>query len=203
MQELNAIFYVVVLIMSVVIHEVAHGYVAERMGDPTARLAGRLTLNPLKHLDPIGSVLIPLLLVITNAGFVFGWARPVPYNPNNLRDRKWGTVMVALAGVIANMGMAILFGLIIRFGGGMLGDAFVTIASTIVIVNLVLFFFNLVPIPPLDGSRILFALLPVRFRTLENFMERFALPILILFIIFVWKFISPLFFLTFALLTGL
>src|SRR3989338_6511429 len=115
MQATDTIFYIVILVMSVVIHEVSHGFVAEYFGDKTARFAGRLTLNPLVHLDLFGSVLLPALLVLVNAPFLFGWAKPVPYNPNNLTDRKWGTIAVASAGVLANFAIAVIFGLIIRF----------------------------------------------------------------------------------------
>src|SRR3989338_1528199 len=111
MQE---IFTIIILIMSVVIHEVSHGYAALFFGDQTAKFEGRLTLNPIKHLDPIGSVLIPLLLIISHAGFIFGWARPVPYNPNNLRNKKNGTIAVASAGILANLFIALIFGILIR-----------------------------------------------------------------------------------------
>src|SRR3989344_2555865 len=115
MNATNAIFYVAILIMSVVIHEISHGFMAEYFGDNTARNAGRLTLNPLKHLDLFGSIILPAFLILSKAGFLFGWAKPVPYNPDNLSDRKWGTIAVAVAGVSANFLIAIVFGLIIRF----------------------------------------------------------------------------------------
>src|SRR3989344_8944597 len=102
MDATNAIFYIVVLIMSVVIHEVSHGFMAERFGDKTARYEGRLTLNPLPHLDFFGSMLLPAVLVLSGSGFLFGWAKPVPYNPDNLSNKKWGTIAVAAAGVLAN-----------------------------------------------------------------------------------------------------
>jgi len=114
--------------MSVVIHEVSHGFMAERFGDKTARFAGRLTLNPLKHLDMFGSILLPALLVLTHSPFLFGWAKPVPYNPDNLSNRKWGTIAVAAAGVLANFFIAIFFGLVIRFSSSFsLPDAFYSI----------------------------------------------------------------------------
>ncbi len=204
MQELNATFYILVLLMSVVVHEVAHGFAAEKLGDPTARNLGRLTLNPLKHLDPIGSVLIPILLVISNAGFVFGWAKPVPYNPNNLRDKKRGTIIVAFAGVFANIILALGFSLIIQILSfyNIGNESLMGIFSIIVLINIVLAVFNLIPIPPLDGSKILFALLPPRFRYIEIFLEQYALIVLIFFIVFVWKYVSPLLFWLFHILTG-
>lgn len=201
---LNSIFYVIILIMSVVIHEVAHGLAALRFGDQTAKVAGRLTLNPLKHLDLMGSVIIPLILVLTKAPFVLGWARPVPYNENNLRDKKWGTIAVASAGIIANFLLAIVFGIVIRAGiyFGFMTESFFFITSTIVFTNIVLGIFNLIPIPPLDGSKILFALLPARFRYLETILEKYALIVLLAFVFFVWKLLSPAIFFLFSLITG-
>jgi Zn-dependent protease len=174
--------------MSVVVHEVAHGFAAESQGDPTARYAGRLTLNPLKHLDWVGSVILPLLLVYFNAGFVIGWAKPVPYDERNLRDRKWGTVLVAGAGIMVNLGLAIIFGLGIRFSGifGSFAPAFISIATVITLVNIVLALFNLIPIPPLDGSKILFALLPGKAVRFQKAVEYLSLPLLLLFIVYLW-----------------
>src|SRR3989344_6885064 len=160
-QFIEGIFYVFVLIMSVVIHEVAHGYSAYLLGDNTARLSGRLTLNPLKHLDLFGSVILPLLLILSNTGFIIGWAKPVPYNPLNLRKGRLGEFIVSFAGIAANLSIAIIFGLLIRFApslgiplysaSSMAPHPFYAIASIIVIMNLVLALFNLIPIPPLDG----------------------------------------------------
>jgi Zn-dependent protease len=164
--------------MSVIIHEVAHGYSAYLLGDNTAQLSGRLTLNPLKHLDPFGSVILPLLLIIMNAGFVIGWARPVPYNPANLRKGRFGNFIVAGAGIVANLALAIIFGLIIRFAPGMglplynvatnTISPFYIIVSKIVEINLILALFNIIPIPPLDGSKILFSFLPSKLRYVDN-----------------------------------
>ena len=213
MQAIDGIFYVVVLIMSVVVHEFAHGYVAYRLGDDTARLQGRLTLNPLKHLDPFGSVLLPLMLILSNAGFVIGWARPVPYNPNNLKNYKKGTILVSVAGILANLFVAIMFGLVIRMAPSFgiapyivdptIIQPFYRITTIIVLTNLVLAIFNLIPIPPLDGSKILFSLLPARLRNIENFLERWGIVVLLFFIIFLWGYVSPLIFMAFSLVTGL
>ncbi len=196
MSPTNAIFYVAILIMSVVVHEVAHGYAAEKLGDPTAKLAGRLTLNPIKHLDLFGSIILPFILVISNAGFVFGWAKPVPYNPHNLRDQKKGTIIVAIAGILANLCIAIIFGLVFRaavaYGFG--NDALYSVLGTIVFLNILLAVFNLIPIPPLDGSKILFALLPPHLRHIEHTLERYGIIVLILFIVFIWKYLAPLLF---------
>lgn len=201
---LNSIFYVIILIMSVVIHEVAHGLVALWYGDQTAKVAGRLTLNPLKHLDPMGSILIPLVLVLTKAPFVIGWARPVPYNENNLHDKKKGTIAVASAGIIANFILALVFGIIIRIGihFGFMTESLFFITSTIVFTNIVLGIFNLIPIPPLDGSKIVFALLPVKYKWLEATLEKYALFVLLAFVFFVWNLLSPIIFFLFSFITG-
>jgi Zn-dependent protease len=156
------IFFLIALIFSIIIHEVSHGFAAEMLGDPTARLQGRLTLNPIPHIDPIGSILVPAILVFANAGFLFGWAKPVPYNPYNLRNQKWGEAIVAAAGPGVNFLLALVFGLIVRFGAGTLSDTFVALAGIVVLVNVMLAFFNLLPIPPLDGSKILRSVLPLR-----------------------------------------
>lgn len=212
-QFIDGIFYVFVLIMSVVIHEFAHGYSAYLLGDHTARLKGRLTLNPLKHLDPFGSVILPLLLIIINAGFIIGWARPVPYNPLNLRKGRLGNFLVAFSGIAANILIAVIFGLLIRFAP-MLGfppyvydlallHPFYKIASIIVMMNLVLALFNIIPIPPLDGSKILFSFLPSKLRYIESFLERWGMLLLLFFIIFLWSSISPIVSIAFSFITGL
>lgn len=204
MQELNAVFYIVILIMSVVIHEVSHGFAAYYFGDMTAKDQGRLTLNPLKHLDPFGSVILPALLVLSQTGFVFGWAKPVPYNPNNLSNKRWGTMVVASAGIISNFALAIFFSIIIRVAPllHITSQAFYSITAIIVLVNLVLAIFNLVPLPPLDGSKILFNLLPARFAHIERWLERYALVVFLFLVLFLWNFISPVITTFFRLLTG-
>jgi len=202
------IFYVVILIMSVVIHEISHGFMAERFGDQTARHAGRLTLNPLAHLDLFGSILLPALLIISKAGFLFGWAKPVPYNPDNLSDRKWGTFWVAAAGVLANFGLAIIFGLLIRVApylalpAGVAADLYF-IATAIVLINLGLGIFNLVPIPPLDGSKILFTFLPSSLYGVISFLETYSFIFLIIFIIYFSDVLFPILAGLFQLITGL
>jgi len=199
------LFAVAVLIMSVVVHEVSHGYAASLLGDQTARFAGRLTLNPIKHLDPIGSVVVPLALIVLHAGFVFGWAKPVPVNPYNLRHRRWGELIVAAAGPLSNIVLAVIFGILIRVSliYGFLPDSFITIATVIVLINLVLAIFNLVPIPPLDGSKVLFSLLPLHMQHIREFLERYALFLVVIFVFFVWQWFSPLVAWTFSFLTGL
>lgn len=162
------------LILSIVLHEMAHGYAANALGDPTARLRGRLSGNPLVHLDPIGSVLVPAFLFFSGAGILFGWAKPVPYNPYNLRNQKWGEAMVAAAGPAINIALALFFAVLIRSAGALgLPSSFLDIASYIVYINILLACFNMIPFPPLDGSKILAALLPLRARMgYQNFVMK-------------------------------
>ncbi len=162
---LETIIIIVVLILSIVLHEVAHGYAANWLGDPTARLAGRLTLNPVSHIDPLGSVIVPAMLYLSSSGFMFGWAKPVPYNPYNLSNQRWGEAIVAFAGPATNFILAIIFALLIR-SAGMLGlsASFLELAGYIVFINVLLGCFNLIPFPPLDGSKVLEAFLPLRLR---------------------------------------
>ncbi len=179
---MEIIFFVLVLIMSVVIHEVSHGYIAYLLGDPTAKLKGRLTLNPISHIDPIGSIIVPAILALTNSGFLFGWARPVPYNPHNLGGGKWGPAYVAVAGPASNLIIALVFGLGLRF---LTFSAEIQgFLMTIVILNIVLAVFNLIPIPPLDGSKILFSALPYRLRYIEDFLNRYQLVLVLAVLLF-------------------
>ena len=159
----DALFYFVILIISIIAHEVAHGYAANALGDPTARLAGRLTLNPIPHIDLFGSIIVPILCVLSPGGFLFGWAKPVPYNPYNLKNQRWGELLVAAAGVATNLLLAVLFGIGTRLliAGGMETAAGAT--AIIALVNLFLGLFNLIPIPPLDGYTVLRTLLPQRY----------------------------------------
>lgn len=205
------IFIVAALIISIVLHEMAHGWAADSLGDPTARLQGRLSPNPLVHIDPIGSVLVPGLLFLTNAGILFGWARPVPYNPYNLRDQKWGEAKVAAAGPAVNLALAIIFGLLIRFADTIgLGPAALEISSYIVYINILLAFFNLIPIPPLDGSKIIQPFLPagmqMSYRSFVASFERWGLIgtflFIFIFIQFLWTPFSALVGTVFSFITG-
>jgi Zn-dependent protease len=204
-------FTLVILIFSIVVHEVAHGYAAYVLGDPTAKYQGRLTLNPLSHIDPVGSVLVPGLLVITGAGFLFGWAKPVPYNPFNLRNQRWGEAIVASAGGLTNLFIAIVFAFVVRLAaGGVLPETFIPLATTIVFVNLFLGLFNLIPLPPLDGWTVLRSLVPYRFglslRSLEEKVQALGPAALLIFIaLFLFILATPFFVLVtsiFTLLTG-
>jgi len=189
---------------SVVAHEVAHGYAAYVQGDNTARFQGRLTLNPLKHLEWFGSFILPTLSYLLG-GFIIGWAKPVPFNPYNLRNQRWGEAIVAFAGPFTNICIALFFGLILRFGivNELLGSAFASISVTIVVINLVLACFNLVPIPPLDGSKILFSILPNSLMGLRANLEAYGTTLLIFFVFFLWKFMLPVVYFLFTLITGL
>lgn len=179
------IFYIIVLLFSVVIHEVAHGWMALKLGDPTAKYAGRLSINPIHHLDPVGSILVPLFLILARSHFLFGWAKPVPINPYNFRDQKYGSAKVALAGAGANLLIALVMGLIIRFfAGAVSAPAFFSLIDAVVIVNLILAVFNLIPLPPLDGSHVLFAFLPLSAEKIKIFLNQFGLYLLFAFIIF-------------------
>jgi Zn-dependent protease len=211
MNEAVIIFFQIsILVMSVVVHEVAHGVAALRLGDPTAKYAGRLTLNPLKHLDWWGSLIVPLIMIFT-LGIGFGWAKPVPYNPYNLKDQKRGPALVGLAGPLSNILVAIVFGLAARLVymnslmkldiiknllgrdyeslatvvSGSFSSIFFLIFSMILIINVFLAFFNLIPIPPLDGSKLLFAVLRLKTETVIMF-EQFGF-VFLLFFIFVFS----------------
>ncbi|MFA6160025.1 MAG: site-2 protease family protein [Parcubacteria group bacterium] len=200
------VFYIAILLYSVIIHEVAHGLAALKLGDTTAKYAGRLTANPLKHLDMVGSFFAPLFMYLS-FGFAFGWAKPVPYNPYNLKNQKWGPMIVALAGPGINLVVALAAALLARFIAlpinlkkdivnnfnewstvsglisGSVSTIFYEILIIIVIINVFLAFFNLIPIPPLDGSKILFTFFPVRIE-IQAMLEQFGFAILLFFIFF-------------------
>lgn len=199
------IIQIAIIIFSVIIHEVSHGWIANLLGDPTARLEGRLTLNPVPHIDPVGSVIVPLITVF-GGGFMFGWAKPVPYNPRNLKNQQWGEAIVAAAGPLSNLAIAIFFGLVMRFAlaSGFNSASFYSVVSAIIISNIVLAIFNLVPIPPLDGSKVLFSILPyhTRHNQFFQFLEQYGLILVLLFVLFLFKILHPAIALIFGLLTG-
>lgn len=205
--QVEFIFQIAILIMSVVIHEVSHGYAASFLGDQTARYQGRLTLNPLKHLDFVGSFLVPLLLYISQVGIIFGWAKPVPYNPYNLKPGRWSEAFVALAGPSANIFLALIFGILLRIGisreASWANPAFIQITAMIVFINILLAIFNLVPIPPLDGSKLLLAFFPDKSYQIRGFLERYGFFLIIFFILFLWQSISPVIIWLFRLITGI
>ena len=171
----NDLFFIVfgflIFIFSAVIHEYAHGAAAEALGDSTPRAMGRMTMNPLVHLEVFGSFLLPILLFISGASFIIGWAKPVVFNPNNLRDKKFGVARVAAAGPLANISMAVLMALILRFVP-IPNERFVTLLAIVVYYNLLLAIFNLIPIPPLDGSKFLFDVLPAKYNNVKVFLSQ-------------------------------
>lgn len=195
------IFSVIVLILSATIHEYMHGFVANQLGDPTAKNAGRLTLNPIKHLDLFGSILLPLTLLLAGSSFLFGWAKPVPYNPNNLTDRKYGDAKVAVAGPLANLFMAIIFSVVFRLLDP--ASLFAYLVAQIILINLILMTFNLVPIPPLDGSKILAVFLPDNLRNKLLYMDaRLSMLLVFVFVFFGFSFISPVIYWLFGIFIG-
>ena len=169
MDFLSSIVMLIILIFSAILHEVAHGFVAERFGDPTARLAGRLTLNPKKHIDPFMSILLPLLLLFSGSPIVFGAAKPVPIDPFNLKEGRKDVALVALSGPLTNVLIAILASFLFKIINTPIIEGLIPffilntlylILYTIVNINLLLAIFNLLPIPPLDGSKVFGLLLP-------------------------------------------
>jgi len=201
---LTTIFWIVALLYSVVIHEVSHGAVAYSLGDPTAKNLGRLTLNPIKHLDMFGSILLPLILVILRSPFIFGYAKPVPYNPLNLRDRKYGPAKVAIAGPASNIALAVLFGLTLRFLPDIFSSSLVPELLTIVVtLNLFLAIFNLFPIPPLDGHWLLMTFLPAKFDAIRVILYRYSFILLLMFLFFIFPLLIPLIRELFQLITGI
>ncbi|MEK7478953.1 MAG: site-2 protease family protein [Patescibacteria group bacterium] len=192
---METIFYIIILLFSVVIHEVTHGLVADKLGDPTARLAGRLTLNPIKHIDLFGSIILPLTMAILPGGFIFGWAKPVPFNPYHLKHPERDAALIAIAGPISNFLVAGVFGVLIKIGEAaaipLIAGALPLFAA-IVWINIILAVFNLVPIPPLDGSKVLFALLPRSADTFKMLLEQYGFILLLFFIFFGFQVITPL-----------
>jgi len=200
MDIITIIITIFILIMSVVLHELSHGYAAEMLGDPTPRLQGRLTINPLKHLDFVGSLIVPL--VTSLLGFTFGWAKPVQWNPYNIKNQRLGEFIISIAGPSANILIALVFGMVIRFGIGSLSTSFIAISAYIVAINITLAIFNLIPIPPLDGSKILFSFLPSRYSNFRENYERYSIFLVLILIFFLWQFIAPIIPFIFKILTG-
>ncbi len=198
---MDFIFYFLVIIPSAIIHEYAHGLAAEMLGDHTAKYAGRLTINPIPHIDLWGTILMPITLsLLTGGRFLFAYAKPVPYNPYNLKNQKWGPAMVAIAGPAANLLLAIAFAIFVRI---LPASNLTSILSVIVYANIMLTIFNLVPIPPLDGSKILYALLPDSARGVKDFLDKNGFIILLIFVFFLFELISPLIEGLFRLLVGI
>ena len=157
MQLGDTTFLIIVIIFSAIIHEVMHGVTADRLGDPTARYAGRLTLNPIPHIDMFGSIILPVVLALSGSPLFFAWAKPVPYNPYNLKPGRFSEAIVAGAGPASNLAIALIAGLLIQFG---LATPIADVLFLVIVVNIMLCVFNLIPVPPLDGSKVLEAFLP-------------------------------------------
>lgn len=200
MDFISLVFYFLIIIPSSIIHEYAHGFMAERLGDPTARLAGRLTLDPRVHIDLWGTLLMPLVLFFLSGGkFLFAYAKPVPYNPYNLRNQQWGPALVGLAGPLANLLLAVSFAAVLRLA---FLPSLAPFLEIIVYANLLLMVFNLVPIPPLDGSKVLYAFLPDSMSGVKEFLDRYGVMILLFFVFFLFGLISPIIQWLFRLLVG-
>lgn len=205
---MEILVFLLILILSVMAHEISHGMVADYLGDPTARLMGRLSLNPIKHVDLMGSIIVPGLLIIMQSPFLIGWAKPVPVNPLNFKDQRYGEAKVSLAGPGANLVIALAFGLAIRIAilvgaSSAFAVNLIGLFQMIVWINLLLAVFNLIPIPPLDGSHILFAILPQGWEKVKVLMERYSLILLLFFILFLFKLIVPVVAFLFQFITGI
>lgn len=192
----------IIFIYSIVLHEVAHGFIARALGDRTAEHLGRLTLNPIKHIDIVGSVFMPLLLYTIGSPFIFGYAKPVPYNPRNLSDQKYGPGKVALAGPLTNLALVVLAAAVFRIANldpaGVMG----MLVGYMVWINLVLAIFNLIPIPPLDGHWLLMVFLPNRLNALKAALYHYQLLLFLGVIFFVLPILFPVVRGLFILLTG-
>jgi Zn-dependent protease len=189
---LEAALMAVVLLFSIIVHEVAHGYVALLNGDPTAKMLGRITLNPVPHIDMVGSILVPGLLLLSGSSFLIGWAKPVPVNPLNFRNFRWGEFAVSAAGPLSNLILAAIFSGVLRLGVENPGLS--QLASYGVMINILLALFNLIPIPPLDGSHILALLLPRELARLYGYLQPvgMVLIIILMFTGILWKILLPL-----------
>ncbi|MEK7481494.1 MAG: site-2 protease family protein [Patescibacteria group bacterium] len=200
MEFASLLFFFLIIVPSSIIHEYAHGWMAYRLGDPTAKHEGRLTLNPLAHIDFFGTIALPILLMWASGGtFLFAYAKPVPYNPYNLRNGKWGSALVGAAGPLANLALAFAFAILVRL---LPLSELTLLLSMIVYANVVLAIFNLVPVPPLDGSKVLFAALPDRLWKLRVALEKQGFLLLLLFIFFFYKLITPIVFWVYQLFVG-
>ncbi len=190
MDFLSLILYFLVIVPSAIFHEYMHGWTAEQLGDPTARYAGRLTLNPISHIDWFGTILMPILLYFSSGGnFLFAYAKPVPYNPYNLRNQRWGPVLVGLAGPLANLAIALVFAGLSKILP--VSELLFGFLQIIIVSNLSLMVFNLIPIPPLDGSKILYAVWPLHSRAFLETLERYGFIVLMVFVFYFSSVLTP------------
>lgn len=200
MNILPFIFFFIILLFSAIIHEYAHGWMADQLGDPTARMSGRLTMNPIAHIDPMGTIMVPILLALASGGrFLFAWAKPVPYNPYNLKDPEMDAAKIAFAGPASNLIVALIFGLLMRI---LPLNNLTLFFGIIVYINILLAVFNLVPIPPLDGSKLLFAVLPQSAKELKFFLSKYGYFILLFFIFWGFDIIIPIILALYRIITG-
>ncbi len=172
------------VLFAITLHEVAHGWVANKLGDGTAKMLGRLTLNPVKHIDPIGTILVPLAMVLLQTGFIFGWAKPVPVHTRNFKNPRRDMAIVAIAGPLSNLAMAILWVFVYKLsastlGGSSIGHGIMAMGQAGILINLILFVFNLLPIPPLDGGRVLSGFVPPSVSDLLDRLEPYGFFIVI------------------------
>jgi len=168
------IVWILAFALTITIHEAAHAWMANRLGDPTARLLGRLTLNPIKHIDPIGSILVPFLTSLT--GFIFGWAKPVPVDPYNLANPKKDSALISLAGPLVNIALATILAIVIKI---FKGEIIFNLLYPVILLNITLAIFNLIPIHPLDGGKILIGLLPNKeAQELDMFLNKYGMFLL-------------------------
>jgi len=180
-----------IFIYSIILHEIAHGLAAERLGDPTARVSGRLTLNPFPHIDPLMSIVVPFFLLLSGSPIIFGSAKPVPIDPYNLRNPRKDMGTIGLAGPAANLLLALCFALIARFLVSFFPNpSLLKLLGNVAFVNIVLAVFNLIPIPPLDGGRVMVAILPDKYSEALAGVERFGMFLLLFLLFFPTSFFS-------------
>lgn len=192
MDTTTIFFSIVILVISIMFHELAHGTMADRLGDPTARLKGRLTLNPFAHLDIVGSFLVPLMCIISGSGFIVGWAKPVPFTLAHLKYQRWGPALVAAAGPAMNLAIAIICAVLFRFiyATG-LNMSLASLLAQVVVINISLAVFNLIPIPPLDGHHILGSVFPKFRNWSDKVMQQYGIVLLIGVLLVAGRLIGP------------
>lgn len=195
MIDFSRIMFFIALVPAVIVHEYCHGRAAELMGDKTARLAGRLTFNPIPHIDLFGTIILPLILVFSGSPIVFGWAKPVPINPYNFKDPRKGMMYTGMAGPASNFIMAAIAGFAVRLGLFSYIPSIEAFLIYFLIINIVLGVFNLIPIPPLDGSRVVSGILPYKLAREYNKLEQYGMIILMIIFLFfnerLWATIGP------------